>query len=183
VPLWPFTSASPKISKQQGHITANYVSPVGSGGQKMSDRVALRPTADAQVGRGSRVLDTLPAAPEEWEKRREACSARWTSESLRLARCRNVRQFSSVCQWSAVTWPCTVQGTPWDRSFHNFLQLLGKRQGTFRRWDMAGNSPALTEAIKWPLHTKSQRPSTYATDPLRVQNPDIHQARVIPKRT
>ena len=44
---------------------------------------------------------------------------------------------------------------------------------------MAGNSPALTEAIKWPFHTKSQRPSIYATDPLRVQNPDVHQARVI----
>jgi hypothetical protein len=76
-----------------------------------------------------------------------------------------------------------VQGAPWDRSFHNSLQLLGKFQGTFQRRDMAGNSPAVTEAIKWPLHTKSQRPSTYVTDPLWVQNPDVHQARVIPKRT
>ena len=54
----------------------------------MSGRVALRATADAQVGRGSRVLDTLPAAPEDEERRREAWLTRWASESLRLARCR-----------------------------------------------------------------------------------------------
>jgi len=65
----------------------------------MSGRVALRSTADAQVGgRGSRVPDTLPAAPEERERRQEACLTRWATESLRLARCRNVRHFSSVCQ-------------------------------------------------------------------------------------
>jgi hypothetical protein len=88
------TSASPNIYKQHGHITANYVSPVRSGDQRMSGRVALRSSADAQVGRVSRVLDTLPAAAEDGERRREACLTQWASESLRLSRCRNVRQNS-----------------------------------------------------------------------------------------
>jgi hypothetical protein len=64
---------------------------------RRSGRVALRSTADAQVGRGSRVLYALPAAPEDGESRQEACVTCWTSESLRHARCQNVRRNSVLC--------------------------------------------------------------------------------------
>jgi hypothetical protein len=41
------------------------------GDQKMTGHIALRSTAGAQVGRESRVLDTLPATPEDEEWRSE----------------------------------------------------------------------------------------------------------------
>jgi hypothetical protein len=49
------------------------------------------------------VFDTLPAAPEDGERRWEAYLTRWASESLRLARCRNVRR-NSVLRVSEVQW-------------------------------------------------------------------------------
>jgi len=114
----------------------------------------------------------------------------WIAQTFTISECETIQFRVSV--WSTVTWlwgllHCTTPNSTralykgsWDGGSHHFLQLLGKRQGRFQRRNMAGNSPALTEAIKWPFHTKSQRPSIYATDPLRVQNPDVHQARVIP---
>jgi hypothetical protein len=46
-------------------------------------------------------LDTLPAAPGDGERRREVYLTRWALESLRLARCRNVRR-NSVLRVSEV---------------------------------------------------------------------------------
>ena len=57
--------ASPNIQTTRTHYGQVRV----SGTERRSYHVALRSTADAQVGRCSRVLDMLAATPEEGERR------------------------------------------------------------------------------------------------------------------